>query len=122
MRDRYRKKEVSNPLIRCIPKDEVKNNVLQKELIGNTFFVIYKSDSRIWVISPCCPHKGADMSKGKVENETITCYMHGYVYDLNTGVPLKIPYGEAYGKWRETGNLEVYKPTIRDNQICLDLP
>ncbi len=42
-------------------------------------------DDRVFALDDRCPHKGGPLSEGIVAGHTITCPLHNWVFDLNSG-------------------------------------
>ena len=42
-------------------------------------------DDRVFALDDRCPHKGGPLSEGIVAGHTITCPLHSWVFDLNSG-------------------------------------
>ncbi|MFV0301380.1 MAG: nitrite reductase small subunit NirD [Paracoccus sp. (in: a-proteobacteria)] len=42
-------------------------------------------DDRVFALDDRCPHRGGPLSEGIVAGHTITCPLHNWVFDLNTG-------------------------------------
>ncbi|WP_230937940.1 Rieske (2Fe-2S) protein [Sulfolobus acidocaldarius] len=69
-----------------------------------------------------CPHKGGDLAYGDfIGGNQIKCHLHGYIYNLDTGNAVYIPYRDGYGKWKDTLNLEVYRVVNKDGEICIEM-
>lgn len=64
-----------------------------------------------------CPHMGADLCKGKLEGDKVTCRMHGATFDLTTG--------EAVGKAKllflkvRPKNAATYPVKVEGDQIMI---
>ncbi|GGH44730.1 nitrite reductase small subunit NirD [Frigidibacter albus] len=43
------------------------------------------ADDRVFALEDRCPHKGGPLSEGIVHGTSVTCPLHGWVFDLNTG-------------------------------------
>lgn len=43
-------------------------------------------DDKVFALDDRCPHKGGPLSEGIVAGHTITCPLHNWVFDLNTGL------------------------------------
>lgn len=43
-------------------------------------------DDRVFALDDRCPHKGGPLSEGIVAGHTVTCPLHAWVFDLNTGM------------------------------------
>lgn len=46
------------------------------------------ADDRVFALDDRCPHKGGPLSEGIVHGHQVTCPLHNWVFDLNTGAAL----------------------------------
>ena len=67
-------------------------------------------DTEIFAASDSCPHKGGPLSEGIVHGQKVTCPLHNWVFDLNTG--------QAQGA--DEGQIPVYPAQVIDDRILLD--
>jgi len=58
--------------------------IVAAEMSGRSLGVACE-DGNYWVFGRKCPHEDADLVTGAVEDATLTCPNHGYVFDLETG-------------------------------------
>lgn len=42
-------------------------------------------EAEVFAASNSCPHKGGPLSEGIVHGQKVTCPLHNWVFDLNTG-------------------------------------
>jgi ferredoxin-NADP reductase len=63
-------------------------------------------DGAFYAIDDACPHRGASLAEGELVGRTITCPLHGAIFDVTTGEVLEGPAGEAVAcfKVRVAGN------------------
>ena len=61
-------------------KSEISKKPKKLELFGRNF-VVWQSDDKIMVMDNRCPHRGAELSAGKVCNGAIVCPFHGLEFD-----------------------------------------
>ena len=47
--------------------------------------VFRTSESEVFATSDRCPHKNGPLSEGIVHDQKVTCPLHNWVFDLNTG-------------------------------------
>lgn len=47
--------------------------------------VFRTDDDRVFALDDRCPHKGGPLSEGIVHGHMVTCPLHSWVFDLNTG-------------------------------------
>lgn len=67
------------------------------------------ADAEVFAASDTCPHKGGPLSEGIVHGQSITCPLHNWVFDLNTG--------QAQG---EDGQIATYPVRIEGNRVLID--
>lgn len=63
----------------------------------------------VFAASDTCPHKGGPLSEGIVHGQSITCPLHNWVFDLNTG--------QAVG---EDAAIPTYAVRIEGTRILID--
>ena len=62
-----------------------------KITVWDNNYVVWKNSNNTYIgLDDVCPHKGASLSCGKVNNENIVCPYHGYEFDQN-GILKKVP-------------------------------
>lgn len=47
--------------------------------------VFRTSDDRVFALEDRCPHKGGPLSEGIVHGTSVTCPLHNWVFDMNSG-------------------------------------
>lgn len=71
---------------------------------------VFRTDAEeVFAASNTCPHKGGPLSEGIVHGQSVTCPLHNWVFDLNTG--------EAKG---EDGRIETYPVRVQAGRILID--
>lgn len=75
---------------------------------------------RVFAFDSACPHKGGPLAQGHLSGRKIRCPWHEYEFDVFSGRVASVPYPAWYGKWRETGNLQVYRTKISCGIIYVD--
>lgn len=66
------------------------------------------AEAEVFAASNSCPHKGGPLSEGIVHGQKITCPLHNWVFDLNTG--------EAIG---EDARISTYPVRLDGDRILL---
>ena len=66
-------------------------------------------EAEIFAASNSCPHKGGPLAEGIVHGQKVTCPLHNWVFDLNTG--------EALG---EDARIATYPVRIEAGRVLLD--
>ena len=56
-----------------------------------------------------CPHKGGPLSEGIVHGQSVTCPLHNWVFDLNTG--------QAQG---EAGSITTFPVRVENGRVLID--
>lgn len=64
-------------------------------------------DDRVFALDDRCPHKGGPLSEGIVHGTSVTCPLHNWVFDLNTGTAQGADEGRVatYGIRVEAGRI-----------------
>ncbi len=52
---------------------------------------LFNVDGRYYALDDRCPHRGAPLSEGELEGETVVCPWHAAVFDLATGNVIQPP-------------------------------
>lgn len=63
----------------------------------------------VFAASDLCPHKGGPLSEGIIHDQSVTCPLHNWVFDLNTGQAKD-----------EDGSIAIFPVQVRDGRILLD--
>ena len=66
-------------------------------------------EAEVFAASNSCPHKGGPLAEGMVHGQKVTCPLHNWVFDLNTG--------EALG---EDARIATYPVRIEAGRVLLD--
>ena len=68
-------------------------------------------ESEILAIGNECPHQGGNLCDGWIDGDIVTCPLHGWEFDLRTGVCMTIPGERVPG----------YRATVEDGAVYLEL-
>lgn len=72
--------------------------------------VFRTADAEVFAASNSCPHKGGPLSEGIVHGQSVTCPLHNWVFDLNTG--------QAQGA--DDGQIATYPVRLDAGRILID--
>ncbi|MCV6586972.1 MAG: nitrite reductase small subunit NirD [Marinibacterium sp.] len=72
--------------------------------------VFRTAEAEVFAASNTCPHKNGPLSEGIIHGQSVTCPLHNWVFDLNTG--------EAQGA--DDGRIATYPVRIDGGRILLD--
>ncbi len=64
----------------------------------------------VFATTNACPHRGGPLAEGIVHGQRVTCPLHNWVFDLETG--------EAEGA--DDGRIETYAARIEDGRVLID--
>jgi nitrite reductase/ring-hydroxylating ferredoxin subunit len=72
-------------------------------------FALFNIDGEFYAIDDECPHVGAPLGAGFVENGKVYCPMHGWCFDPKTGASLTNPARpiSAYPTRVENGEVQI---------------
>lgn len=71
---------------------------------------LFRTDeTEVFAASNSCPHKGGPLSEGIIHGQKVTCPLHNWVFDLNTGAALG-----------EDGQIETFPVRVEAGRILLD--
>ncbi|MEL7125964.1 MAG: nitrite reductase small subunit NirD [Pseudomonadota bacterium] len=71
--------------------------------------VFRTGEDEVFAASNSCPHKGGPLSEGIVHGQSVTCPLHNWVFDLNTG--------QARG---EDGAIATYPVRVEAGRVLID--
>lgn len=72
--------------------------------------VFRTADDQVFALDDRCPHKGGPLSEGIVHGTAVTCPLHGWVFDMATGL--------AQGA--DEGSVTTYSARIEGGRVLLD--
>lgn len=72
--------------------------------------VFRTADDQVFALQDRCPHKGGPLSEGIVHGTSVTCPLHAWVFDLNTG--------QAQGA--DDGAVVTYAVKVEGGRVWLD--
>jgi len=71
---------------------------------------VFRTDvAEVFATSNTCPHKGGPLVEGIVHGQSVTCPLHNWVFDLNTG--------QAKG---EDGSIATYPARVEEGRVLVD--
>ncbi|MCD1627699.1 nitrite reductase small subunit NirD [Seohaeicola saemankumensis] len=72
--------------------------------------VFRTGEEEVFAASDTCPHKGGPLSEGIVHGQSVTCPLHNWVFDLNSG--------HAQG---EDGRIATYPARTEAGRVLIDV-
>ncbi len=72
---------------------------------------VFRTDEEtVFATSNVCPHKGGPLNEGIVHGQKVTCPLHNWVFDLETGI--------AQGA--DEGRIETYPARVKDGRVLIN--
>jgi nitrite reductase (NADH) small subunit len=65
----------------------------------------------VFALDNACPHKQGPLAEGIVHGRSVTCPLHSWVFDLETG--------EAQGA--DTGRVDTFPARVENGRVLLDI-
>lgn len=59
--------------------------------VGAERIALFNVDGTIYATDDTCSHAQASLSDGWLEDNEVTCPLHGAIFDVTTGQPLTLP-------------------------------
>ncbi|HVX09997.1 MAG TPA: Rieske 2Fe-2S domain-containing protein [Pirellulales bacterium] len=79
--------------------------------VGGQDLALFRVDGQVRAVSALCPHEGAPLAQGTIENGIITCPWHGWTFDACTGCALE-PAGQQLNR---------YEALVEDGKVFVKL-
>ena len=98
--------------VKLASTNDVKPNSMMRVIVSDKKILLANVNGNYYAISDVCMHRGCQLSKGKLDGETVTCPCHGSKYDLKTGNFLKGPTKKGEPK---------YELKVQDKDIMIKL-
>ena len=86
--------------------EELKEGEGKCVVVDQQQIAIFKVGGEVLAIHNVCPHQGASLAYGWVRGETVTCPLHGWDFDLRSGM-----------NKQGLGAVRAYPTRIEDGQI-----
>jgi nitrite reductase (NADH) small subunit len=72
--------------------------------------VFRAADDHVFALDDRCPHKGGPLSEGIVHGHSVTCPLHSWVFDMNSG--------QAQGL--DVGHVGTYAVRVEGARVLID--
>jgi nitrite reductase (NADH) small subunit len=73
--------------------------------------VFRTADDQVFALDDRCPHKGGPLSEGIVHGTSVTCPLHAWVFDMNSGAALGA----------DVGAVRTYAIRVEGGRVLLDI-
>ena len=71
---------------------------------------LFKKGDEVFAIDNTCFHRGGPLGEGEVEENVVTCPLHGWQYDITNGNCLTMP----------THKLNTYKVKVENGKVLIE--
>jgi len=80
--------------------------------VGRKEIAVFRDGGNYFAIDDCCPHAGASLAGGHVENGTVTCPWHAWRFRLSDGA------------WADNPKVKTgcYAVSIADGSVYVEVP
>ena len=114
------------PAVKVLDEDALADGERQVVEVQDRKVLLMRHDGKLYAIQHNCPHMGAPLKRGKVQDGTIVCPLHRSVFDLETGAveewaPWPPVVGAVLGAVKEESALRVYPTKLADGAIWITL-
>jgi len=92
--------------------NDAKPNSMMGVTINDQKILLANVNGNYYALSNVCMHRGCQLSKGKLQGETVVCPCHGSTYELKTGNFVKGPTKKPQ---------PVYELKVENNDIMINL-
>ena len=97
--------------IKVAKVSELQENQGKLVNVNGKEIALFKINNQFFAVDNMCLHMGGSLSEGEIENNNITCPLHGWQFDLKTGNNI-MP---------GMGKLNIYKVSIEKEEIFIEI-
>ncbi len=92
--------------------DEVKDGEGKTVIVGQKLIAVLKNGDQLQAIDDACPHMGASLSGGRLENGIVTCPWHAWRFRL------------ADGAWADNPRIKIgcYPVKVEAGAVQIEIP
>ena len=72
-------------MLKIAQLSKLTENTIHKVTLNETSIILILSNGKVKAYESTCPHQGADLSTGHIENDSIVCPMHGRKFSCQDG-------------------------------------
>ena len=78
-------------LIKVASKNDFPPGSAKTVSVNNKVIAVFNIDGKYYAISDECTHAAGPLSEGEISGTTVTCPLHGAIFDVTTGAVLGEP-------------------------------
>ena len=72
---------------------------------------VFNKGGQFFAMENTCIHKGGSLGDGSLDDETVTCPLHGWQYNVTNGECLMQP----------DTKLQTFPVTVENDEVCLEI-
>lgn len=93
-------------------EEAVKEGEGKTVAVGSKLIALFKTEGKLYAIDDFCPHMGASLSGGHLENAVVTCPWHAWRFRLTDGA------------WADNPRIKIgcYPVRVEAGQVQVELP
>jgi nitrite reductase (NADH) small subunit/3-phenylpropionate/trans-cinnamate dioxygenase ferredoxin subunit len=76
---------MTNEWIRVAESSQVRERFGLSISLHGKSIVLFRYDGKVYALRDSCPHQGAPLSDGYVQNGVLTCPHHGWNFNISNG-------------------------------------
>jgi phenylpropionate dioxygenase-like ring-hydroxylating dioxygenase large terminal subunit len=77
--------------VAALDRELIDGKLLSRTLLGEHVLLYRGESGKVVALNDRCPHRGALLSRGRLEGDSVRCMYHGIKYDGTSGKCLQIP-------------------------------
>lgn len=77
--------------VALVPERKLRDGLRVVRRVRGRRLLLLHEDARTWVVEDLCPHRGARLATGALDDGHIWCPQHGFRYDLDSGYRVQPP-------------------------------
>ncbi|MEK6904136.1 MAG: nitrite reductase small subunit NirD [Nanoarchaeota archaeon] len=98
-------------LIKVANKDEIISGTGKVVEVNNKAIALFNVDGQIFAIDNTCVHRGGSLGEGMLDEKTVSCPLHYWQYNVETGKCLNVP----------TAKVNSYRVVVDNNNIMVEI-
>lgn len=91
--------------------DQLKPGMAMDVAVGDEMIALYNVNGRIYATTDICPHSGGSLGQGELCESVVTCPLHGWKFEVETGKCLMAP----------AMKLKTYQVKVEGNDILVGI-
>lgn len=103
----------SSETIRLASTQDIPEGVGREFRVGKRYIAIFRYQGQFYALEDVCPHAGAPLNNGPLQNGAVTCLWHAWRFNLHDGMCTNIQKAPA---------VPTYPVTVRGDDLYVTFP